>query len=73
MSKMTATQYRDQIIDYHNERGQPISKSRAMKIGIRMHRKRDEIRDFEDGLRILGIITDVTPREAIRNMERQTA
>lgn len=71
--RKTATEYRDDIIDYHEAIGKPISKSRAMKLAIKMHRKRDVIRSFEHGLRILGIITDSTPREAVRNIEEAAA
>lgn len=72
-TRKTATEYRDEIIAYYDAIGEPISTSRAMKLAIKMHRKRDQIRTFEDGLRILGIFTDVTPRKAVRNIERQAA
>jgi len=29
--------------------------------------------DFYESLRIFGVITDTTPRDAIRNMEREAA
>jgi hypothetical protein len=71
--RKTATQYRDEIIEHYEAIGDPISKSRAMKLAIKMHRKRDQIRNFEHGLRILGIYTDATPRTALRNVEEAKA
>ena len=73
-SPKTATQYRNEIVDYFLKAGAPISKSRAMKEGIRMHRLNQyQERDFYESMRILGIISDPTPRNAITNIERQAS
>ena len=73
-SPKTATQSRNEIVDYFLKAGVPISKSRAMKEGIRMHRLNQyQEHDFYESMRILGIISDPTPRQAIRNIERQAA
>ena len=51
-----------------------INERYAQRAAYRMIRKQEkhaETLDFYQQLRILGIISDPTPRDAIRNIERQ--
>lgn len=65
----TATGYRDRIIAWAAENGRDdISPSRAMKVAIRVHRRAQRMHeefDFYEALRILGMSSDTTARDAI--------
>lgn len=52
------------------EKSESAIRRMAARIDARMERMND-VHTFEDGLRILGIITDETPMLAIRNIERE--
>lgn len=61
------------IVEFCLANGIEISGSKADRLGVRMKRRADsmqELFDFEDSLRVLGIHTDSTARDAVRNLER---
>lgn len=52
------------------EKSESAIRRMAARIDARMTAMND-VHTFEAGLRILGIITDTTARDAIRNIERE--
>lgn len=43
--------------------------SQISRMALKIHKRGDDVMDFEHGLRILGILTDETARDAVRNIE----
>lgn len=69
---ITATGYRNRLLEEAPALGIQVSKKQAEKIGIRIARRIESQMvelDFYEALRILGIIPDPTARDAIRNLE----
>lgn len=77
----TASGFKKKIIEHCDAHGIKISQSRATKIAIRIARRAElahvgtcpEDEQIERELRILGIYTDVTARDAIREIEKAEA
>ena len=72
----TASGFQARIIDHCLTHGIEISNSKARKLGIRLARRMEAMNeefDFYESLRILGMTTDTTARDAVRNIERETA
>lgn len=64
--------YRQRIAAYCFDHGIEISRSKARRLGERMYRRAQSMQgefDFYESLRILGIHTDSTARDAIMNLE----
>ena len=69
---ITATGYRNRLLAEAPALGIDVSKKQAEKIGIRSARGVESQMvelDFYESLRILGLISDTTARDAIRNLE----
>ncbi|WP_346922752.1 hypothetical protein [Glutamicibacter creatinolyticus] len=69
---VTATGFRDRIMAEAPTLGVSVSKKRAEKLGIKLARRLEAQMtefDFYEGLRILGVISDPTARDAVRNLE----
>ncbi|WP_413455956.1 hypothetical protein ACLQ8T_05610 [Glutamicibacter sp. FR1] len=69
---ITATGYRNRLLEEAPALGIQVSKKQAEKIGIRIARRIESQMvelDFYEALRIMGIISDPTARDAVRNME----
>lgn len=69
---ITATGYRNRLLEEAPALGIQMSKKQAEKIGIRIARRIESQMvelDFYEALRIMGIISDPTARDAVRNME----
>lgn len=74
----TRTQIAAEIHDALRAHNPPIDRSDSAirRMAVRWHRReQEEGRELDqfEGLRILGITSDPTPREAIRNIEAVTA
>jgi ABC-type multidrug transport system fused ATPase/permease subunit len=68
---VTATGYEKRIAQWHAEHGLTISKGKTQRLALRLAKRQAPlIEDFDEAMRNLGIISDPTPREAIRNLER---
>lgn len=68
--------YRQRIAAYCLDHGIEMSRSKARRLGERMWRRAQDMQetfDFYESLRVLGIHADSTARDAIRNVERETA
>lgn len=73
---VSATGYRNRLLAEAPTLGIEISKKQAEKAGIRIARRAEQMgveHDFFESLRILGLISDTTARDAIRNLEGATA
>ncbi len=71
----TASGFQNRIIRFCFDNGIEISNSKARKLSIRLARRMDAMSeefDFYESLRILGMTTDTTARDAVRNLERTT-
>lgn len=71
----TASGFQARIIDHCLTRGIEITNSKARKLSIRLARRMEAMSeefDFYESLRILGMTTDTTARDAVRNIERTT-
>lgn len=69
---ITATGYRNRLLEEAPALGIQVSKKQAEKIGIRIARRIESQMvelDFYEALRIMGIISDPTARDAIRSLE----
>lgn len=69
---ITATGYRNRLLEEAPALGIKVSKKQAEKIGIRIARRIESQMvelDFYEALRIMGIISDPTARDAVRNLE----
>lgn len=63
----TAWGFTLKILAYCAETGQNLTKSKAERLGVRMKRRADSMQsefDFYESLRVLGIHTDATARDA---------
>lgn len=61
------------ILAWCDETGTPVTDSKARRLGVRIARRADAMQrefDFYEALRILGMTTDTTARDAVRNIER---
>ena len=71
----TAAGFMRRIIDHCAEVGEFISESKARRLGVRLARRAERMQeefDFYEGLRVLGIQSDPTAREAVYNIEKTT-
>lgn len=72
----TRTQIAAEIHDALTARGIDRSNSAIRRMAVKWHRREEEtgepLEEWE-GLRILGVISDPTPTQAIRNLERAMA
>lgn len=69
----TASGFKQKVIWYTAVNNIECSPSRATKIALRLARRMDRmntVEDFYEALRILGMTTDTTARDAVRNIER---
>lgn len=69
---ITATGYRNRLLEEAPALGIQMSKKQAEKIGIRIARRIESQMvelDFYESLRIMGIISDPTARDAVRSLE----
>ena len=65
---MTITGYQKRIL----EAAPAIGKNKAERLAIKLVKRQERMQeqfDFYESLRIFGVITDSTPRDAIRNIE----
>lgn len=76
--KITRTQWKKRITEYCAEHGIDKTAGQIERMAIKAYKRvehEEQLRNateyeiYEAGLRILGIISDPTPRDAIRNME----
>lgn len=65
---MTITGYQKRILEAAPEVGKNKAERLAIKLAKRQERMQEQF-DFYESLRIFGVITDTTPRDAIRNIE----
>lgn len=68
---VTASGFKNRLLDEAPSLGIEISKGQAAKIGIRLARRLESQMiefDFYEGLRILGVISDPTARDAVKNV-----
>lgn len=75
MPGTTLTGWKHRIRDYCDTQGIPKTDSQvsrmAVKISKRMTAMNEEL-DFYEALRVLGMSTDTTARNAVRNIEHST-
>jgi len=80
--KITRTQWKKRISTYCVANGIEKTAGQIERMAIKAYKRveqEEQLRNateyeiYEAGLRILGIYTDITPRQAIDNMERQAA
>ena len=65
---MTITGYQKRILEAAPQLGKNKAERLALKLVKRQERMQEQF-DFDESLRIFGVITDSTPRDAIRNIE----
>ena len=66
------TGFEKRIRAYADEHFIPLSRSKAQRLALRIAKRAQamqELFDFERELRILGIASDPTARDAVRNLE----
>ena len=71
----TASAFKARIISYCIDNGIEIAPAKAQKLGIRIARRAERMQqefDFFESLRVLGMTSDPTARDAVRNIERAT-
>ena len=71
----TASAFKARIISYCIDNGIEIAPAKAQKLGIRIARRAEKMQqefDFFESLRVLGMTSDPTARDAVRNIERAT-
>lgn len=77
--KITRTQWKKRITEYCLANGIDKSAGQIERMAIKAYKRvehEEQLRNateyeiYETGLRILGIYTDITPREAVQEMER---
>ena len=66
---MTITGYQKRIMEAAPDVGKNKAERLAIKLVKRQERMQEQF-DFYESLRIFGVITDTTPRDAVRNLER---
>lgn len=65
--------YRQRIQAWCSENGVEMTRAKARRFGERMYRRAQAMQgefDFYESLRVLGIHTDSTARDAIKNIDR---
>lgn len=65
----TATGYRDRILTYAEENGHDIGPSKAMRLGVKLAKRQVRMADLD--LERILTHSDPTPKQAIRNIERE--
>lgn len=68
----TASGFQARIIDHCITHGIEISNAKARKLSVRLARRmerQNEVMDWEHALRILGLLSDPTARDAIYRVE----
>ena len=71
MSEFTATGYRDRILGYAAEHGHEVGASKAMRLAVKLCKRQVRMTDLD--LERILTHNDPTPRDAIRNIERNAA
>ena len=69
----TQTGFKKKVAEFALENGLPLSERQIKNIGGKMHKRAAFMQtefDFFQNLRILGMQSDTTPRDAVRNIER---
>ena len=69
----TASAFKARIVSYCIDNGVELSNSKAQRLAVRIARRAEKMQaefDFFESLRILGMTTDTTARDAVRNIER---
>ena len=69
---MTITGYQKRILEAAPEVGKNKAERLAIKLVKRQERMQEQF-DFYECLRILGLISDTTARDAVRNLEAVAA
>ena len=68
----TASGFKNRLIEEAPNLGVEVTAGQAAKMGIRLARRAERMAeqfDFYESLRILGIVTDTTARDAVANLE----
>ena len=71
----TASAFKARIISYCVDNGVELSASKAQRLAVRIARRAERMQqefDFFEHMRILGMTSDTTARDAVRNIERAT-
>ena len=71
----TASAFKARIISYCIDNGVELSGSKAQRLAVRIARRAEKMQqefDFFEHMRILGMTSDTTARDAVRNIERAT-
>ena len=71
----TASAFKARIITYCIDNGVELSASKAQRLAVRIARRAERMQqefDFYEHMRILGMTSDTTARDAVRNIERAT-
>lgn len=69
---VSASGFKNRLIDEAPKLGININPNQAAKLGIKLARRAERMAvetDFYESLRILGLISDTTARDAVRNLE----
>ena len=69
----TASAFKARIVSYCIDNGVELSNSKAQRLAIRIARRAEKMQaefDFFESLRVLGMTSDPTARDAVRNIER---
>lgn len=69
----TASAFKARIISYCIDNGVELSNSKAQRLAVRIARRAEKMQqefDFFESLRVLGMTSDPTARDAVRNIER---
>lgn len=69
MSNFTATGYRDRILSYATDHGHEIGTSKAMRLAVKLCKRQARMTDLD--LERILTHSDPTPKQAIRNIERE--
>lgn len=64
----TATAYRNRIIQYADETGREVSKGKAMKLAIVLHRRGERMHDLD--MERIFMHADIVPPSAFQHVER---
>ena len=71
----TASAFKARIVSYCIDNGVELSNSKAQCLAVRIARRAERMQqefDFFEHMRILGMTSDTTARDAVRNIERAT-
>ena len=69
----TASAFKARIVSYCIDNGVELSNSKAQRLAVRIARRAEKMQqefDFFESLRVLGMTSDPTARDAVRNIER---